>query len=188
MTHSLDSDGFRSVWIHSLNSVRIHALINIAENIRQALDGDNIGCWVFVELQKGFNTVHHQILSTKLNHHEIRGVSNNYFKSCLFNRNQYVSTNSYGSGLAAINCGVSQWSVLGALLILLYTNDLNQVIKFWIHHFPDDIDLLCLSNSIEKVNKIVNADLKHLVNWLNAKKNSLNVKKFLNSNQLKQWQ
>ena len=89
---------------------------------------------------------------------------------------------------AAINCGVSQWSVLGALLILLYTNDLNQVIKFWIHHFPDDIDLLCLSNSIEKVNKIVNADLKHLVNWLNAKKNSLNVKKFLNSNQLKQWQ
>ena len=44
MTHSLDSDGFGSVWIHSLNSVWIHALINIAENIRYTLDGDNIGC------------------------------------------------------------------------------------------------------------------------------------------------
>ena len=36
---------------------------------------------------------------------------------------------------------------------------------------------LCLSNSIKKVNKLINADLKHLVNWLNANKISLNVKK-----------
>ena len=31
--------------------------------------------------------------------------------------------------------------------------------------------------TIKKLNKLVNADLKHLVNWLNANKNSLNVKK-----------
>ena len=37
--------------------------------------------------------------------------------------------------------------------------------------------LLCLSNSIKKLNKQVNADLKHLVNWLNANKISLNAKK-----------
>ena len=37
--------------------------------------------------------------------------------------------------------------------------------------------LLCLSNSIKKMNKLVSADLKHLVNWLNANKISLNVKK-----------
>ena len=40
----------------------------------------------------------------------------------------------------------------------------------------DDTNLLCLSNTIKKLNKIVNADLKHLVNWLNANKISLNVK------------
>ena len=34
-----------------------------------------------------------------------------------------------------------------------------------------------MSNSIKKLNKLVNADLKHLVNWLNANKISLNVKK-----------
>ena len=45
------------------------------------------------------------------------------------------------------------------------------------HHFGDDANLLCLSNSIKKLNKLVNADLKHLVNWLNANKISLNVKK-----------
>ena len=34
-----------------------------------------------------------------------------------------------------------------------------------------------MCNSIKKLNKLVNADLKHLVNWLNANKISLNVKK-----------
>ena len=34
-----------------------------------------------------------------------------------------------------------------------------------------------MSNSIKKLNRLVNADLNHLVNWLNANKISLNVKK-----------
>ena len=96
----------------------------------------------------------------------------------LSNRSQHVSTNGYESGLAAINCGVPQGSVLGLLVFLLYMNDLNQAIKFCkVHHFADDINLLCLSNSIKKLNKLVNVDLKRLVNWLNANKVSLNVKK-----------
>ena len=90
----------------------------------------------------------------------------------------YKSINGYESGLAAINCGGLQGSVLGPLLFLLYINDLNQAIKSCkVHHFADDTNLLCLSNSIKKLNKQVNADLKHLVNWLNANKISLNVKK-----------
>ena len=41
----------------------------------------------------------------------------------------------------------------------------------------DDTNLLYLSNSIKKLNKLANADLKHLVNCLNANKISLNIKK-----------
>ena len=37
--------------------------------------------------------------------------------------------------------------------------------------------MLYLGKSIKKLNKIINYDLKHLLYWLNAKKNSLNVKK-----------
>ena len=67
-----------------------HALVNITENIRKALDDGNIGCGVFVDLQKAFDTVDHQILLAKLNHYRIREV---LFKSYLSNRNQYLSIN-----------------------------------------------------------------------------------------------
>ena len=104
-------------------------------------------------------------------------MSNDWFKSYLSNRNHYVSINGYESGLAAIDCGVPQGSVLGPLLFLLYINDLNQETKFCkVHHFTDHTNLLCLNNSVKKLNKLVHADLKHLPNWLNANKISLNVK------------
>ena len=86
--------------------------------------------------------------------------------------------NGFDSGLTTISCGVPQGFVLGPLLFLLYINDLNQAIKFCkLHHFADDTNLLSLSNSIKKLNKLVNEDLKHLVNWLNKNKISHNVKK-----------
>ena len=96
-------------------------------------------------------TVNNQILLVRLNHHGIRGVSNYWFKP--------------DSGFAVINCSIPQGFILGLLLLLLYVNDLNQAIKFCkVDHYSDDNNLLCVSNSVQKPNKLVNADLKHLLN------------------------
>ena len=68
---------------------------------------------------------------------------------------------------------------IGPLLFLLYINNINQAKKFRnVYHFADVTNLLCISNSINKLNKLANTDLKHLVNWLNANKMSLNIKKY----------
>ena len=43
-----------------------HASISVTENIRKALDKGNIDCGVFINLQKAFDTVDHQILLAKM--------------------------------------------------------------------------------------------------------------------------
>ena len=58
-----------------------HALINITENIRKALDDKNIGFGVFVDVQKAFDNVDYQILLAKLNDYGIHGISIDWFKS-----------------------------------------------------------------------------------------------------------
>ena len=59
------------------------ALINIMENIRKALDDRNVGCGVFVDLQKAFDTLDHQMLLVEFQ--MIREVSNDWLKSYLSN-------------------------------------------------------------------------------------------------------
>ena len=54
-----------------------------------------------------------------------------------------------------------------------------------VYHFADDTNLLYLGKSIKNLNKLVNIDLKNLVNWVNANI-SLNVKKKLKWSYLNQ--
>ena len=156
----------------------VHALISLTENIRKNLDEGNIGCGIFVGLQKAFDTVEHDILLSKLEHYGIRGLAKEWFKSYLSNRKQYVSINGYDSDLADVKFAVLQGSVLGPLLSLIYINDLNQALKFCkVHHFADDTNLIHFSKSVYRLNKYVNFDLKNLTYWLNANRISLNGKK-----------
>ena len=52
------------------------ALMSLTENIRKNLDKGNIGCGIFVDLQKSLDTTEHNILSSKLEHYGIHGLAN----------------------------------------------------------------------------------------------------------------
>ena len=156
----------------------IHALIGITEEIRKALDNNKFACGIFIDLQKAFDTVHHPTLITKLNHYGIRGKGNDWFKSYLSNRTQYVSIQGVDSGTEEIIFGVPQGSVLGPLLFLIYINDLHNAIKCsTVYHFADDTNLLNINTSPKKIQKQINYDLKCLFEWLLANKISLNRSK-----------
>ena len=54
-------------------------------------------CGIFLDLQKAFDTVTHNIPVKKLENYEIRGNILTWFKSCLCGRSQYVSVNGLTS-------------------------------------------------------------------------------------------
>ena len=58
-----------------------YALIHRTETIKEALDQGKYGCGIFVNLQKAFDTVDHNILLGKLKHYGIRGVAHSWFES-----------------------------------------------------------------------------------------------------------
>ena len=155
-----------------------HTLIEITENIREALDNGNYACGVFIDLQKAFDTVNHDILFRKLNYYGVRGIALEWFKSYLSNRMQMVYINNTFSNINNIDIGVPQGSILGPLLFLIYVNDLNTCIKYSnTYHFADDTNLQLITKSLNKLNRYMNHDLANLVQWLRANKISLNTKK-----------
>ena len=155
-----------------------HAILDIVENIRENLDNKTFACGVFIDLEKAFDTINHQILLKKLQHYGIRGMTLQWFTSYLSDRKQRVKLDSKKSTFLNITCGVPQGSILGPLLFLLYINDMKDAVKYSIlHHFADDTNLLCSNPCEKKLRKNVNQDLKSIFVWLCANRLSLNVEK-----------
>ena len=53
-----------------------HAILTLLESIQKALDDGQFACGIFIDLEKAFDTVSHDILLEKLNHYGIRGIEN----------------------------------------------------------------------------------------------------------------
>ena len=155
--------GFRKG--HSTN----HALIDITETIRKALDDGKFAGGVFVDLQKAFDTVNHDILIDKLSYYGIHGRTQDWFRTYLKNRTQFVSIVGHSSKTERICHGVPQGSVLGPLLFLIYINDLFSSIKYsTVFHFADDTNLLNISDNFKQLQKRMNKDLKILHPYMAA--------------------
>ena len=74
-----------------------HAILTLLESIQKALDDGQFACGIFIDLEKAFDTVSHDILLEKLNHYGIRGIANDWFRSYLSDRTQFVSINGFNS-------------------------------------------------------------------------------------------
>ena len=155
-----------------------NALMSITENIQTQLDKGKYCAGVFVHLKKAFDRVDHNILLQKFDYCGIRGIASEWFYSYLRKRKQFVSIENNMSSAKEILKGVPQGSVLGALLFLIYINDLPKSIRFSkTYHSADDTSIIQSNPSLERLSKQVNKDLSNLSNWLRTNKLSLNVKK-----------
>ena len=119
------------------------ALIHLIEKIREQLGKGSSSRGIFVDFQKAFDTVDHDILIRKLNYYGVRATTNSWFSSYLENRAKIASIYGYLLNLDFILCSVPKGCILGLLLFLIYINDLQFAIKHCkVHHFANDTNLL----------------------------------------------
>lgn len=131
--------------------------------INAIVSGKNIDVF-YIDLAKAFDTVSHQKLLQILKNMGIRGKLLKWFESYLTNRTQVVVIENSISPPIMVTSGVPQGSILGPILFLMYTNNLDDFLFFMSHKlFADDAKMWYSYQSFN-VNPI-QIDLNNLQGW-----------------------
>jgi len=165
--------GFRKY--HSTIHPIIHLLNHISENNDKATKDKTIG--VFLDLSKAFDTIPHTALIRKLEYYGIRGIANNWFRSYLTDRKQFMEFKSCKSEDQSIECGVPQGSILGPILFIIFINDLHKASSLNIISFADDTTVYTSGNNINETIRTTNIELEKIFEWFCANKMQLNTNK-----------
>lgn len=151
-------------------------LLYFTNDIASALDRGSLVHCIFLDFQKAFDKVPHQLLLLKISALNIDPNILKWIECFLTNRTQFVTTNGYNSPLSKVTSGVPQGSVLGPLLFLIYINDLPDSINSAIRLFADDCVIYREINN-EYDNQFLQSDLDTVSTWCNKWLMTLNSNK-----------
>ena len=169
---SKEQSGFRLK--HSTNT----ALIKVTDEWLRALDKGEYTGNIFVDLQKAFDMVDHEILFKKLKCIGITGMSLEWFRSYLTDRKIITSMNNVSSNELPLKYGVPQGSLLGPLLFLIFINDLPKCFdKCSVHLYADDTVIYYADKDITTIETILNKELRSLDSWMRQNRLKVNCSK-----------
>ena len=148
------------------------ALIRVQNDIRMAMDKQEVTFLILLDMSAAFDTVSHDILIERLSVYcGIRGKALDWIISYLTGRRQAVNINGTLSDELPLECGVPQGSVSGPLFFLIYTLPLGDILKkhgLKYHFYADDNqDYLSFKvKDIDENVKLILACLKDIREWL----------------------
>ena len=153
------------------------ALIDVIDNIRKNLHQGKKVAGVYIDFSKAFDCVNHHILLQKLQHYGINGKMLQLIESYLTGRKQFTVANGTVSNTKEINCGVPQGSVLGPLLFLIYSNDIQNCTTEVLKLFADDSNGFIFENDYTTLKTKIKSLLKELFKWSTDNKLTINTSK-----------
>ena len=130
--------GFRS------SNSCINQFLSINHGILNEFDKGLELCGIFLDISKSFDKIWYDGLIFKLLQNGISGDITNILRDFLRSRKQRVVLNGQCLSWADVCAGVPQESILGALLLLMYINDLSEGLKSECKLFADDACLFMI--------------------------------------------
>ncbi len=119
---------------------------------------------IYLDFRKTFDNVPHKCLQSKLNTHSITGKIHSWLKNWLSKRKQRVVIDGKATDWRNVLSGVSQGSVLGHVLFIIYVNDMDEGFTCKIFKFADDTKITGrVTTTAEKA--LLQSGLDHLDNW-----------------------
>ena len=119
-----------------------------------------------MDLAKAFDTVNHEILLAKLYRYGIRGSVHRLIANYLSNRKQKVIIKNHNSEYQNIITRVTQGTILGPLLFILYINDLlTDMDKETIITYADDTVIISSDNNWIAAQNKLNLYLHKVATW-----------------------
>jgi len=137
----------------------------------------------FLDLPAAFDTVDRDILLERLSRtFGIQGTALEWFQSYLNDRMEHVLYNGVKFPVRTVLFGVPQGSVLGPLLFLLYTADLEIIARRFgveVHLYADDSQMYVFSrpHATEPADKRLLHCLDEIARWMQSNRLSLNPSK-----------
>lgn len=154
------------------------ALTYLINNWTSFIDNGYMIGSVFLDLQKAFDLVDHNILLMKLKLYHFSNKTIDWFSSYLTNRYQVVKIGNEMSDKQKLQTGVPQGSILAPILFLLYINDLpNCITKSNLDLYADDSNLYAVGKTTQEIQTTLQTDVDLVIKWCNNNKMALNPQK-----------
>ena len=154
------------------------AALKVVNELLPAIHDKNFAVLVLIDLSKAFDSVVHNLLLAKLHRYGMRESALSLLRSYLANRKQRVQVMKCFSEYVDVDMGVPQGSVLGPLLYIIFANDLVNLIRdAHMTTYADDIALTIRGDSLPELFRVLNNDLKVVLNWSRFNRLPINFKK-----------
>ena len=147
----------------------IYQLLSITHEIYQSFDNGFEVRGIFLDISKAFDKVWHKGLISKLKQNGVTGDLLNFLIDFL-----KVALNGQHSKWSNISAGVSQRSILGPFLFLIYINDLSDNLSSNPKLFADDTSLFSVVHDTNQSGINLNDNLEKIGNWAFKWKMNLN--------------
>ena len=155
---------------HSCDSMIISFLQEVSDSLKE----DDVAVIILLDCSKAFDSISRPLLLQKLEKYGIKKGALELIRSYLTNRTQRVKIGSTYSDHLPCHTGVPQGSILGPVLYIIYTNDVDVAIESWSSLYADDNNSMHRAKTLQEAMMKAQASLTRTEEWFRSNKVCVN--------------